>query len=165
VALLLLLVALCTWLYVWPPTGSPHPDGPVVVLGGGEGDRLDEGLRIVGDDERLLVLSAGAGAEWEERGGSCDDPQVRCATPDPLNTAGEARMVEALAQEGGWGQVTVVTSEFHATRSRLLFARCVDAEVALVASDSGRSAAARAAGAHLEILGTLVAAVDTVTSC
>jgi uncharacterized SAM-binding protein YcdF (DUF218 family) len=160
------LLALGAWLYVWPPAGTPLPAGPVVVLGGGS-DRLERGREIV--DEvgagRELVLSAGSISKWEKAGGSCGDEGVRCVDPYPVNTFGEAVTVDRLAADDGWAQVTVVTSEYHVTRARLLFNRCVDAEVRVVASESDRSVWGRVAGAYREILGTVDATRRVLANC
>lgn len=164
--LVVALLALVAWLYVWPPTGEPLPDGPVVVLGGGEGERLVAALDLVGEPEvgRELVLSEGASAEWESMGRTCRVDEVRCIEPRPGNTYGEALTVARLARERGWPRLTVVTSDYHVTRTRLYFDRCVDAEVRVVGVDSGRSLAGRLGGAPYEVLGTL-AAFGNLATC
>ena len=155
---LALLVGGCGWLYGWPPGGEALDTGPVVVLGGGTGDRLALGRHLVetGDRPRELVLSAGAADEWEAAGRSCDEEQVRCIVPDTMDTFGEAVTVTELAREHGWPGVTVVTSEYHVTRTRLLFNYCVDAPTRVVASLSGQSVAARGRYLIREPLATLV---------
>ncbi len=160
VAVLVLgVVGLLAWLFIWPPTGQPHEQGPVVVLGGGAGERLRTAIDIVGEPQvgRELVLSEGAYSEWEVLGRSCREEAVRCFDPRPANTYGEAVTVDRIAAEQGWDRLTVVTSDYHATRSRLYFRSCVDADVTLVAADSGHTVGARVSGAPYEILGTLAA--------
>jgi hypothetical protein len=168
VGLVLLLAALVglAWLFVWPPQGRALPEGPVVVLGGGAGDRLALGLDIVEEagGDRELVLSDTAADRWERAGGDCARPRVHCLRPDPQNTFGEARATSLLVDERGWTEVTVVTSEFHVTRSRLYFHRCLDAVVAVVASDSGRSVLARVGEIPRELLG-VIAALGNVRYC
>jgi hypothetical protein len=156
---LLALLAGMAWLFLAPPTGEAFEDGPVVVLGGGGGERLQTAIDIVGEPApgRELVLSEGAYSEWEVRGRSCREEAVRCFDPRPANTYGEAVTVADLAAEQGWERVTVVTSDYHATRSRLYFHACLDTDVTLVAADSGYSMAARVTGAPYEVLGTLAA--------
>ena len=157
--LLLALVAGMAWLFLAPPVGEPFEDGPVIVLGGGGGERLTTAIDIVGDPRpgRELVLSEGAYSEWEVRGRSCREASVHCFDPRPANTYGEAVTVATLAAEQGWERLTVVTSDYHATRSRLYFHTCLDTEVTLVAADSGYSMGTRVAGAPYEVLGTLAA--------
>lgn len=168
VALVLLagLLGVAAWLYVWPPTGEPLDEGPVVVLGGGDGERLTAARELVGEPRigRELVLSQGASAQWELLGRTCVVEEVRCFEPEPGNTYGEALAVDRLAGERGWSQVTVVTSDYHATRTRLYFERCVAADVEVVGVDSGRSLSDRIAGTPYELLGTL-AAVGNLLTC
>ena len=168
VTLLLLAAAtgLLAWLYVWPPTGEPLDEGPVVVLGGGAGERLLTALDLLGEpaEDRPLVLSEGASSEWERRGRSCREHEVRCFDPQPPNTFGEARTFAELAQDRGWHSATVVTSDYHATRTRMYFAACVEAEVSVVAAESGWSVGTRVAGLPYELLGTL-AGVGNLRSC
>jgi uncharacterized SAM-binding protein YcdF (DUF218 family) len=118
------------WLL--PPPEQPFADGPVVVLGGG-GGRDEAGLAIAREGQRRqLVLSSSAAILYEMRGGDCTDAGVRCVAPDPENTFGEAQMIGALADAEGWQQVTVVTSDTHVPRSRMLLERCVDVPVVVV---------------------------------
>ena len=164
--LLLAVVVAVAWLFVWPPAGQPLEDGPVVVLGGGGGERLQAALHLVGEPGpgRELVLSEGAYSEWEVLGRSCREESVTCFDPQPANTFGEAVTVAELARERGWDRVPVVTSDYHVTRSRLYFHRCLDVEVALVAADSGYSVGARVAGLPYELLGTF-AALGNLSYC
>lgn len=157
--LLFALLGVTAWLFIWPPTGEPLGDGPVVVLGGGGAERLRATLDLVGEPEpgRELLLSEGAYSEWEVMGRSCREEAVHCFDPRPANTFGEALAVARLVREHDWTWVTVVTSDYHATRSRLYFHACLDVEVSLVATDSGRSIGARVAGLPHEVLGSFAA--------
>jgi uncharacterized SAM-binding protein YcdF (DUF218 family) len=119
-------------LFSSPASAEPFDDGPIVVLGGGGPERLATAMAIRGDDRRLLLVSAEAIERFEAAGGSCDDAEVACLLPEPPTTHGEARTVGALARQLGWPHVTVVTSDFHTTRTRLLFDRCVDVPVVVV---------------------------------
>jgi uncharacterized SAM-binding protein YcdF (DUF218 family) len=119
--------------FVWPSSDPAFPDGPIVVLGGGGGERLSTALALRGDDEqRDLIVSASAIDEWRATGGQCSPEPITCMVPDPVNTFGEATTVNDLAAENGWTHVTVVTSDFHVTRTRLLFDRCLDVPVRVV---------------------------------
>ena len=157
-ALLAVLLGGCAWLYGWPPTGQPHDTGPVVVLGGGAGDRLDLGLELIeaSAEPRELVLSAGADREWAQMGGSCGDEGVRCLEPAPANTFEEATAVSRLAERHRWEAVTVVTSEYHVTRTRMLFSFCMQAPTRVVASDSPASLGERANHLVREPMATLL---------
>jgi uncharacterized SAM-binding protein YcdF (DUF218 family) len=164
--LLATVAGLLAWLYVWPPAGQPLDEGPVVVLGGGAGERLLTAVDLLGEPspQRPLVLSEGASSEWERRGRSCRENEVRCFDPQPGNTFGEARTFAGLAQDRDWRSVTVITSDYHATRTRMYFAACVEADVRVVAADSGWSVGARVAGLPYELLGTL-AGVGNLRHC
>lgn len=164
--LLLAIFAAGAWLFVWPPDGTPYEEGPVVVLGGGADTRLRTALELVGEPRagRELVLSEGAYSEWEVLGRSCGEEAVRCFDPQPPNTFGEAVTFADIARERGWERATVVTSDYHLTRSRLYFHRCLDIEVAVIAADSDHSVGTRVANTLYEVLGTF-AAVGNLASC
>jgi len=113
---------------------APFDDGPIVVLGGGGGERLATALALRGDSGRLLVVSADAIERYAAGGGACEDDDARCFRPSPLSTLGEARAVDDLARAEAWPHVTVVTSDFHTLRTRRLFRQCVAVPVAVVAA-------------------------------
>jgi uncharacterized SAM-binding protein YcdF (DUF218 family) len=129
--------ATALWPFVFPSSDEPFAGGPVVALGGNEA-RVERAAGIVetSTSERALVLSAGSIEAGEELGIACDPPAVLCVQPRPNNTFGEARMISAMVAVHGWDEVTVVTDPFHLTRSRLLFRRCLDVPVRVVASDT-----------------------------
>lgn len=133
-AVSLLLVALLAapialGAYMWPRDDRPqHPDA-VVVLGGGGAERAELGLHLAADHEATLVLASSARYHAAARGDvTCDDADVICFEPDPPTTIGEARRMAVLAQERGWDHVTVATSRFHTSRTRLLFRQCLGRE-------------------------------------
>lgn len=110
-----------------PVSEAPLAVGPVMVLGGGP-ERVEAALALdaVAVDGRELIASAGAAVDLVERfGGDCDAPGVRCVTPDPLTTRGEARLAARLAAAEGWPGLTVVTSDWHAQRVRRHFRACL----------------------------------------
>jgi uncharacterized SAM-binding protein YcdF (DUF218 family) len=127
-----LLLVLAVRIAVGPSSDPPFDDGPVVVLGGGGGERLATGLQLRGESDRPLVVSADAVERYVAQGGTCELAGAVCLDPDPLSTYGEALAVAGLAERHGWSQVTVVTSDFHAFRTRLLFERCLPVPVAVV---------------------------------
>ena len=110
-----------------PVPDAPLAVGPVMVLGGGP-ERVEAALALdaVAVEGRELIASAGAAVDLVERfDGDCDAPGVRCVTPDPLTTRGEARLAARLAAAEGWPALTVVTSDWHAQRTRRHFAACL----------------------------------------
>jgi uncharacterized SAM-binding protein YcdF (DUF218 family) len=164
-----------------PPTPPPDPADAaavdaVVVLGGGHGERLARGTALR-DATRapVLVLSDGARRKDERRGAptagrslaaSSPGYEVLCPMPVPYRTRGEARMVAALARERGWRHVVVVTSDYHAPRTRLLLARCAptSCHIDVVAAVPTTGWLARAA-AVLHELGGLVHATVVARGC
>jgi uncharacterized SAM-binding protein YcdF (DUF218 family) len=128
-------VAAALWPFVFPTGDEPFGDGPVVALGGNV-PRVERAVAIVDEPgaPRPLILSAGSIEAGRQLGVDCRPPAVLCVDPVPHNTYGEARTIAALQGEHGWANVTAVTDPFHLTRSRLLFERCVDVPVRVVAS-------------------------------
>ena len=134
VGLLLLVVSLP--LFVLPSVDEPEdvvaaPVDAVVVLGGGDGERLGAAtnlLRRLPAPAPTLLLSVPYAAPLLTCGDveGVPDVEVRCLVPDPLTTSGEAATVTTIAAAEGWSRLVVVTSDFHVTRTRLLFRRCVE---------------------------------------
>lgn len=107
----------------------------VVALAGDKG-RLPVALELV---ERgvapVLVISDGLDPHWTQANRLCrfgGTAKVVCARPDPYSTRGEAQLVARLARERGWDSLVVVSSRFHLFRTRILFERCFDGELAFV---------------------------------
>jgi uncharacterized SAM-binding protein YcdF (DUF218 family) len=132
--LLVLLVSLP--LFVLPAVDEPEdlqaaPVDAVLVLGGGDGERIGAALALL---DRLpappptLLLSVPYEAPLLSCGSVETMPsvEVRCIVPEPLTTSGEAAVVTSMAAAAGWERLVVVTSDFHVTRSRLLFSRCTE---------------------------------------
>ena len=133
-ALLVLLASLP--LFVLPAVDEPEdvraaPVDAVLVLGGGDGERIATATSLLG---RLpapppeLVLAVQYPAPLLECGTLPAAPEVpvRCLVPEPRTTAGEAAVATTLAADEGWQRMVVVTSDYHVTRSRLLFTRCAE---------------------------------------
>jgi uncharacterized SAM-binding protein YcdF (DUF218 family) len=128
-------------LFVTPPGDDPSdaPDA-VVVLSGSRKPRLAKGLELA----RLwtsatLVISDGNVPGWREANRLCaagSQLRVLCFRPDPNSTHGEAEDVARLARSRGWRSIVVVTSRYHVTRSRMLFERCLDGRVPVVAAQT-----------------------------
>ena len=130
VALVVALVAVNLELFVWPSgTATVRHADAVVVLAGGNGERLDQGLELAHDGvASTLVASTGP-----ERLCNTDEPfRVICFLPEPNNTRGEVEEVARLAREHGWKRLVLVTSTYHVTRARLLLDRCYSGSVEVV---------------------------------
>lgn len=155
-------VATAAWatraLFVYPRSDRPTSADAVVVLSGDNGDRLAAGLVLMGRNVAPTLVLAGD-PDFEQADRLCQPPQpfeVVCLRPAPDSTRAEARSVGALAAQRSWRHVVVVTSVPHVTRSRLLFRRCVDGAVSMVASVPPPESRGRKVLAH-EWLGLLYA--------
>jgi uncharacterized SAM-binding protein YcdF (DUF218 family) len=116
-----LLVGASLRLFVWPSTDQVEPADAVVVLAGGDGERLDRGLELMSEGVApTLVLSFGP-----DKLCTVEQPYpVVCFAPSPENTRGEAEAIGRIAAEHGWTNLLLVTSTSHVTRARLLVERC-----------------------------------------
>jgi len=123
-----------------PTEDDPGNAEAVVVLVGSKHARLDRGLELVREGVApTLVISDGFDPRQPRANRLCreggDVFSVACFTPDPDSTRGEARAVAELARKHHWHRVLLVTSRFHVTRARMLFDRCLDADVDAVGVD------------------------------
>lgn len=147
----LLFVLLSLRLFVLPSVDEPEvvldaPADAVVVLGGGQGERLGAARALLPrfpGDPPALVLSVPYDPPLLTCGSVPALPavEVRCLVPEPLTTSGEAAAVVGLAIEEQWQRVVVATSDYHVTRARALVTRCVEQlapelEVLWVAGDT-----------------------------
>ncbi len=119
-------------LFVWPSTGTLRHADAVVVLAGGDGERLDRGLELVRAGlASTLVVSTGPPQ-------LCDSTQpfeVLCFHPSPDSTRGEAEEIGGLARDHGWTRVVLVTSTYHVSRAHLLLDRCYTGAVEIAAAE------------------------------
>jgi uncharacterized SAM-binding protein YcdF (DUF218 family) len=127
-------------LFVWPPRESGGRADAAVVLAGGRGPRLSEGLALVRKGiAPVLVVSDGWSPTWPEANRLCAGRPapvpVVCFHPDPYSTHGEAEAFARLAAARGWRSVVVVSSRYHLVRARMLFERCFDGRVETASSN------------------------------
>jgi uncharacterized SAM-binding protein YcdF (DUF218 family) len=122
VALLVVgVVALNLRLFVFPASSTPAHADAVVVLAGGDGERLDRGLELVQQGVAPnLVVSTGP----DKLCGTPHDFAVYCFLPHPDDTRGEAEAIGRIAAREGWKHLVLVTSDYHATRAGILVGRC-----------------------------------------
>lgn len=130
-------LALCALLFVWPREDDPGRADAVVVLSGGRNFRLEKGLELVRRNVAdTLVISDGHADGWILANRLCADGgdgfRVICFKPEPYSTQGEAEAVARLGRERDWRSVTLVTSTFHVFRARMLFERCFAGRVEAV---------------------------------
>jgi uncharacterized SAM-binding protein YcdF (DUF218 family) len=132
VASLILLAVIGGALARWTTPRDDPVDSPdvVVVLGGAGEERAELGGALHERYDVRLVLSSSAQDFGADLGYTC--PPALCIVTDPETTAGEARGVARLAERYGWGEVVVVTTDFHTPRARLLFRQCLGGRVSVV---------------------------------
>ena len=129
----LILVGLST-TFVWfllPSDDVPRAPDAVIVLGGAYPERTELGIELAEQFDVLLVLSSSASIYGRLQGRTCST-DAACFEPSPETTRGEAQTFARIADEAGWQHVTVVTSAFHTSRSRLLFRQCLGDRVSVV---------------------------------
>lgn len=114
------------WIGNWPdPAAEPVPWAPdaIVVLGGGDHMRAQEGIRMAKLYPAAPVIVTGdSGYLWNLLESSLGSTRLRCepkATSTYENAMFTAPMLDAL----GAKRVLVVTNWFHAPRSLAIFRR------------------------------------------
>lgn len=137
-------IGLSLVLFVWSPwaTGAPGHADAVIVLSGGR-ERLPPAMALVrrGVAPVLAISSVSHTRPWPLgerlcRAGRYAGARVVCFEAAPYSTRGEAKTVARLAHARGWTSLVVVTSRFHVTRARMLFRRCYDGRLSMVAVPS-----------------------------
>jgi uncharacterized SAM-binding protein YcdF (DUF218 family) len=127
------LVALTYPLFVFPSTDEPGRADAVVVFAGGDGERQEEGLRLVREGVAPVLVISDGGEPDAPRARLCRQPpagvRLYCFTPNPATTRGEARRFAELADREGWRSLVLVTSTYHVLRAGLLLERCYDGRV------------------------------------
>jgi len=131
------LVVLSLLPIVRPSTDPPAAADAVIVLSGDFGDRRAVANSLVekGLVPTLVFVGTPDRIDEDQLCQSRQRIEYLCLRPQPDNTRAEARAVAQLAKSRGWRSVLVVTSRYHVTRSRVVFRRCVDAEVRMLAGD------------------------------
>jgi uncharacterized SAM-binding protein YcdF (DUF218 family) len=127
------LVALTYPLFVFPATDQPGRADAVVVFAGGDGERQQEGIRLVRDGVAPVLVISDGGEPDAPRARLCRERPAGLRLyrfrPDPATTRGEARRFAELAEHEGWGSLVLVTSNYHVRRAGLLLERCYDGQV------------------------------------
>jgi uncharacterized SAM-binding protein YcdF (DUF218 family) len=127
------VVGLTFPLFVSPPTDEPGRADAVVVFAGGDGERQDEGVRLVREGVAPVLVISDGGEPGAPRTRLCRERpaglRLYCLTPDPATTRGEARRFTELADREGWRSLVLVTSDYHVLRAGVLLGRCYDGRV------------------------------------
>jgi uncharacterized SAM-binding protein YcdF (DUF218 family) len=136
VVLVVGLVVVNLRLFVFPASSTPAHADAVVVLAGGNGERLDKGLELVrrGVAPNLVVSNGPT-----ELCATHQTFAVICFRPVPDDTRGEAEAVGRIAAREGWHHIVLVSSDYHVTRAHLLVDRCFSGTVDVTAARSSRA--------------------------
>jgi uncharacterized SAM-binding protein YcdF (DUF218 family) len=163
VGLAVLAVTTVRW-FVWPDTDDPTRADAIVMLAGGQGERLPvaRGLAERGVASTLVIMN-GTDPVWPQANELCAGERafaVVCPAPDPDTTRGEAQAAAALAADKGWMSLIVVTSDYHVHRASILLDRCFDGDLAVVAAHSNTGAVTGIRNVVHEWVATMAAAID-----
>ncbi len=134
---LLILGVVGNYLVVHEPL---QPADAVVVLSGGELDRLEKAVNIIKSEKaKYLILTETQ--ETTESGWKTADylaseahqrgipvPQIVITRKVATNTQEEAIATLEILKERGWNTLIVVTDPFHTRRSQLIFQRVLQEE-------------------------------------
>lgn len=125
-------------LFVSPPTDEPGRADAVVVFAGADGERQQEGERLVRQGVAPVLVISDGGLADSDNADLCRerpaDLHLHCLTPDPATTRGEARAFAALAEREDWETLVLVTSTYHVRRASLLLDRCYGGQLRQVAT-------------------------------
>jgi uncharacterized SAM-binding protein YcdF (DUF218 family) len=149
-------------LFVWPPADAPARADALVILGPGlNGERFSKGLAMI--RRRLapvvVVSESRRPARWPIEQRLCAEAGTICFRAEPFTTRAEARAVARLAQQHHWHRLLLVTSTYHVVRARLLYGRCFDGQIRVVAAHPGAGFIRAAKTAVHETAGLLYALV------
>ena len=162
VSVLLVWLLVAVNLFYYPQTAQePGRADAVVVLAGAASERLPVGRDLMrAGNAPVLVLSTTDTPGNTNIDIVCkytEDPAIRCFSPSPLTTRGEARSVARLAADNGWDEIIVVTSKYHLVRAEANIEQCSNATVRMVAAEPDLSAG-QWLGRFVEETGGLLAA-------
>ncbi|MDN5912732.1 MAG: hypothetical protein L0K46_05130 [Yaniella sp.] len=151
VALLAVWVLFASIHIVSPSQGELHTRSDAVVTLAPQAHRLPLAEQLV-EEEVADTLVISYFPDDVSRGGSgaADDPVpvsnycesggregIKCFTPEEAATIGEAYSISGIVAAQSWDSLTVVTSEYHAFRTRFIFDQCLgdDVDVNVVFAD------------------------------
>ncbi|GAB3133893.1 YdcF family protein [Tsukamurella serpentis] len=110
----------------------------IIVLGGEHDGREQYGITLAeAGYASTVVLSNPYGSRDHVMSGLCDRTQngvtVRCETPEPSTTRGEAMITERLSERFGWRSVIVISWSYHLTRARYIYSNCFSGQTVMQA--------------------------------
>ncbi|MBF4995506.1 YdcF family protein [Arthrobacter gandavensis] len=140
VSVLVVWLLVAVNLFYYPQADSePGQADAVVVLAGAAPERLPVGRDLITDGSAPVLVLSTTGTP----GNAVTDtvckyfagPAVRCFSPSPLSTRGEARAIARLAADNNWDEIIVVTSTYHLVRAEANISQCSNVRVRMVASE------------------------------
>jgi hypothetical protein len=133
---LVVFVVTTARLFVWPDVPSPPPHADAIIELAGPGDRDQVTIELAEQGRAPLVSQSTL--PQDVAGHACLDPipgvVIRCFSPSPPTTRGEARYIGRLAAKLNLHSVILVTTTDHAWRARLRVVRCFPGKVYVATS-------------------------------
>jgi uncharacterized SAM-binding protein YcdF (DUF218 family) len=145
VGVLLVAWLVAGYLVIADPTvNHPRHADAIVVLGPPDSNgRVDTALSLIRQHVATNLVISVMSERQRQAKSLCSAPQdgfrVTCFQPHPATTRGEAEQVRDMARQHGWTSVVVVTSTYHVSRARMIFERCLDGTLYVVAARHGIS--------------------------
>jgi hypothetical protein len=131
-ALVLIFVAASAYLFIWPPTNSPHHVGAILSLNGpDEGSREGRAVSLA-EQGYAPVLIFSLGRSQQVSCPSVPRVQVVCFVPDPGTTLGEIKWASSYAKTHGIYSMMIVPATAQAVRARFLAERCYGGQITIV---------------------------------
>ncbi|WP_188672757.1 ElyC/SanA/YdcF family protein [Subtercola lobariae] len=135
--ILIIVVVAGLPLYVFPRVDERQYTDAIFVLGPSLQSRVSIARSMVdaglSDSIVISVPAGGSSDEWTRQ--ACDGETsylVRCFTPSPFTTEGEARYISELSAERGWNKITVITATYHVSRARFVIEQCYSGQLEMV---------------------------------
>lgn len=124
-------------LYVFPQVDRRQHTDAIFVLGPSLQSRVSIAKSMVdaGLSDRIVISVPPGGStdEWTRQACAGQTPYlVRCFTPSPFTTEGEAKYISELSTARGWNTITVITATYHITRARFEIEQCYEGQLAMV---------------------------------
>lgn len=121
------------FLYVWPQTDTPAAVDALFVLAP-QGARTEQAEQLMeqGIADTLAISAPRDDAANDHLCKQKRTYRIICFDPEPVTTQGEARAIEAISNAYGWESVSVLTAQFHVTRSRILIQRCYKGRLVMI---------------------------------
>jgi uncharacterized SAM-binding protein YcdF (DUF218 family) len=138
-ALVLVFIAASAYLFVWPPTSSPHHVDAIVSLNGPDEGSREERAVSLAEQGYAPVLIFSLGRSQHVPCPVVPRVQVVCFEPSPGTTLGEVRWASDYARDHGIHSMMIVPVTAQAVRARFLAERCFNGKVTVVpASEPAR---------------------------